>query len=265
VRVTDIQIPKMDCPSEERLLRMAFADANGIARLDFDMANRRMRVTHEGSADSVVALAASVGLGAVLIRSEGSNATTAGQPVEVVEQTWILGWALAINATMFAVEMAAGLIWRSAGLVSDSLDMFADASVYALSLYAVGRSSGLKVGAAHLSGWLQMALAVGALLEVVRRFLSPENPDPLAMIGIALLALIANMATLRLLALGRSGEAHMQASWIFTTRDVLVNMCVIVAGALVYTTSSKWPDLVIGAVTALLVASGALRILRIRR
>ncbi len=43
-----------------------------------------------------------------------------------------------------------------------------------------------------------------------------------------------------------------------------MNMGVIVAGAMVYATASKWPDLVIGAVTALIVASGAVRILRLR-
>lgn len=262
MRVTDIQIPKMDCPSEELMLRNAFADAGVVIRLDFDIPNRRVRVTHEGSADLVVARAATVGLGAVLIRSEASSAAVHTEPAD--EETRILRWAFAINAVTFVVELAAGLIGHSAGLVSDSLDMFADATVYALSLYAVGRASQLKLRAAHFSGWLQMALAMGALLEVVRRFLSPESPDPWTMIGIALLALIANLATLRLLAPGRSGEAHMQASWIFTTRDVLVNMGVILAGVLVYATSSRWPDLVIGTVTALLVASGAARILRLR-
>jgi len=264
VRVTDILIPRMDCPSEVRLLRNAFADAAGVVRLDVDLPKRCMRVTHEGSADSVVTLASSVGLGAVLIRSEASGAAAIGRPAEAAEETRILGWALAINATMFVVELAAGLIWHSAGLVSDSLDMFADASVYALSLYAVGRASRLKLRAAHLSGWLQMALSVAALLEVVRRFVSPENPNPLAMINVALLALIANLATLSLLARDHTREAHMQASWIFTSRDVLVNMGVVVAGVLVYATSSKWPDLVIGAGTAMLVASGAVRILRLR-
>ncbi len=152
MRVTVIEIPGMDCPSEERMLRNAFADSDGIVRLDFDMASRRMRVTHVSPVDSVVTRAASVGLGAVLVGSEESGAAGTAQPAKAAAETRILGWALAINATMFIVEMTAGLIWHSAGLVSDSLDMFADASVYALSLFAVGRSTRLKLRAAHLSG-----------------------------------------------------------------------------------------------------------------
>jgi mercuric ion binding protein len=46
---------------------------------------------------------------------------------------------------------------------------FADAAVYGLALYAVGRAAALKMKAAHIAGWLQVVLALGALLEVVRR------------------------------------------------------------------------------------------------
>ena len=40
--------------------------------------------------------------------------------------------------------------------------MFADAAVYGLALYAVGRAA-LKMKAAHIAGWLQVVLALGAL------------------------------------------------------------------------------------------------------
>ena len=59
---------------------------------------------------------------------------------------------LAINAFMFVFELVLGIIAESAGLIADSLDMLADASVYSLALYAVGRSVGLKVKAARASG-----------------------------------------------------------------------------------------------------------------
>ncbi len=50
-----------------------------------------------------------------------------------------------INRVMFCLELGLGLIAQSAGLIADSLDMFADAAVYDLALYAVGRSSRLQV------------------------------------------------------------------------------------------------------------------------
>jgi Co/Zn/Cd efflux system component len=55
----------------------------------------------------------------------------------------------------------------------------------------------------------------------------------------------------------------MKASWIFSTNDVLANLGVIAAGALVAWTGSRYPDLVIGSLIALLVLNGARRILRL--
>jgi Co/Zn/Cd efflux system component len=84
------------------------------------------------------------------------------------------------------------------------------------------------------------------------------------MLGIALLALAANLACLALLTRHREGGVHMKASWIFSTNDVLANLGVIIAGVLVAWTGSNYPDLMIGALIALLVANGARRILRLQ-
>ncbi|MNY80002.1 hypothetical protein D3C86_2208760 [compost metagenome] len=56
----------------------------------------------------------------------------------------------------------------------------------------------------------------------------------------------------------------MTASYIFSANDVIANAGVIVAGVLVAWTGSSYPDLVIGAVIALIVLSGARRILNLR-
>lgn len=174
-----------------------------------------------------------------------------------------LRWLLAINAVMFFVELGAGWLAQSTGLIADSLDMFADATVYGLALYAVGHA-GRQLGAARLSGWLQLLLALGALAEVLRRWLTGSAPEPLPMMGIALLALAANLACMAMLAKHRGGGAHMKASWIFSTNDVLANLGVILAGALVAWTGSNLPDLVIGTLIGLLVLNGARRILMLR-
>jgi Co/Zn/Cd efflux system component len=84
------------------------------------------------------------------------------------------------------------------------------------------------------------------------------------MIGISALALAGNVACLLLLTRHRHGGAHMRASWIFSTNDVLANLGVIVAGALVAATGSRVPDLVVGTAVAALVLLGAVRILRLR-
>ncbi|SHM00887.1 Cation efflux family protein [Vreelandella subglaciescola] len=168
---------------------------------------------------------------------------------------------LGINALMFVIEMGGGLIAQSTGLIADSLDMFADAAVYGVALYAVGRSAKMQVHAAHLAGVLQLILALGVLIEVARRFVSGSEPASLMMMAIAFVALIANTSCLLLIFKHREGGAHMKASWIFSANDVVINLGVIAAGALVAWTGSSYPDLIIGAIVGLIVLNGARRIL----
>lgn len=170
---------------------------------------------------------------------------------------------LAINAAMFFIELIAGFLAQSAGLIADSLDMFADATIYGIALYAVGRHAHLQLRAARLSGGLQLMLALGALGEVLRRALWGSEPEAMPMISIAFLALLANLLCLKLLARHRDGGAHMKASWIFSTNDVLANLGVLLAGGLVVVTDSNLPDLVIGTLIGLLVLHGAWRILKL--
>ncbi len=117
----------------------------------------------------------------------------------------------------------------------------------------------MQTRAARLSGYLQLILAFGALFEVVRRLLVGSDPEPPFMIGIALLALVANVTCMALIAKHRQGGAYMRASWIFSTNDVIANVGVILAGFFVAWTGSHLPDLVVGSIIALVVLSGAIR------
>lgn len=185
---------------------------------------------------------------------------------ESSRQAQVLRTVLAINLGFFLLEGLAGFLAGSIGLIADGLDMLADAFVYGAGLLAVRGSVEQKKRVATISGWIQMVLAVLGLTEVTHRFIGPhEIPDFRTMIGVSLLALIGNAICLVLLRRPASEEAHMRASVIFTSNDVLVNIGVIAAGVLVTLTGSSFPDLIIGAAVFLLVTRGAVRILRLGR
>ena len=149
-------------------------------------------------------------------------------------QRKLLWTVLAINFSFFFVEMTTGLISRSMGLVADSLDMLADAFVYAVSLLAVGGTAARKKGIAQLAGYFQIVLAGAGFVEVLRRFFGGEAmPDFWTMIVVSVLAFVANAACLYLLQKSKSEEAHMQATIIFTSNDVVINLGVVAAGVLV--------------------------------
>ena len=171
---------------------------------------------------------------------------------------WIL---LGINAVMFVIEIILGFLAESTGLIADSLDMLADAAVYAIGLYAVGKAIGTKARAAMLSGVFQITLSLGVAFEIARRLLGGSDPQAALMVVVSVLALAANVTCLQLIARHRDGEVHMRASWIFSRNDVIANAGVILAGVLVYLLDSRWPDLVIGSAIVIVVARGGLAII----
>lgn len=266
VEKTVFEIPGMDCPSEEKLIRMALENIPEFFKLEFDLRNRTLVLFHQDTKETFLNALLPLKLGAKLIDSK---------QIEVDDDFWrtssredetrVLKVLLLINGAMFIVEVILGLITESTGLIADSVDMFADAAVYSLSLYAVGHSVAKQKHAAKLSGYLQLLLVFGAVFEVTRRFVFGSDPEPSYMIGVATVALIANVACMVLLARHRDGGVHMKASWIFSTNDVIANLGVIVAGVLVAMTSSRLPDLIIGGIIACVVFRGAMQILKLSR
>lgn len=260
---TVFQIPRMDCPSEENLVRLKLGGIAAIANLDFDIPNRRLVVFHDGQLERIESSIVDLGLGGRRLRTEQAD----GFESEDQRGQRKLLWAvLAVNFAFFIIEVAAGLISASMGLVADSLDMLADAFVYAISLFAVGGSVARKKNVARLAGYFQIALAVFGFVEVVRRFVGvEETPDFGVMIVVSILALAANAFCLYLLQKSKNQEAHMRASAIFTSNDVVINLGVIVAGGLVGLLGSNIPDLIVGALIFAVVLRGAMKILRLAK
>jgi Co/Zn/Cd efflux system component len=169
---------------------------------------------------------------------------------------------LSINAFMFVAELLLGWLAQSTGLIADSLDMLADATVYGLSLYVVGKGVAKQASAARVSGYLQILLGLGVLLEVLRRLFFGSEPQSTLIIVIGALAMLANIACLVLISKHKDGGMHMRASWIFSTNDVIANMGVIVSGVLVAVVGSRYPDLIIGTLITAVVVRGGVKILK---
>lgn len=252
----------MDCPSEENLIRMKLEGLTEINRLEFDLENRNLTVFHSGKIDEARSCIFRLNLGAKLIKTEVAEAAIDFSDAK--SQRKLLWSVLIINFLFFIIEITTGFISGSMGLVADSLDMLADAIVYGLSIWAVGAAISRKKQVARLAGYFQLALALAGIIEVVRRFTGFETlPDFRMMIAVSFFALIGNSVCLYLLQKSKSSEAHMKASMIFTSNDVIINSGVILAGVLVLLTNSKYPDLIVGLVVFLVVVRGAIRILKL--
>jgi Co/Zn/Cd efflux system component len=269
MKKTLFKIPKMDCPSEERMIRMAVEGQQEVRKLEFDIPQRMMTLYHEGMPQKFLQLMAPLNFGSEIVSSEEiteeRSQISDRNADSSADEAKVLRLLLGVNAAMFLFEIVLGWISESTGLVADSLDMFADAAVYGISLYAVGHAVAKQKRAARFSGYIQMILAFGAMFEVLRRTFYGSDPESLYMIGVATIALMANASCMFLMYKHRGGGAHMKASWIFSTNDVIANCGVIIAGILVQLTNSNIPDLVIGSIIGIVVLRGAVAILKMSR
>jgi len=254
----------MDCPSEEQLIRMKLIDLLGVKKLEFDLNKRQLTVYHSDNIEQVQHALKELNLGEELIGS--SRVEDVDLTIEKSQKA-VLWAVLIINFLFFIIELLMGFISFSMGLVADSLDMLADAVVYGLSLLVVGSSVIKKKKVAWLAGYFQITLAIFGFAEVLRRFIfSEELPNFRTMIYVSILALIAN--TVCLILLNRSKqkeEAHMKASMIFTSNDIIINLSVILTGFMVHWINSNKPDLIVGFIVFVIVLIGARRILKLSR
>ena len=173
----------------------------------------------------------------------------------------ILLTVLLINLGQCLAGVGVGMWASSTALIGAALDNLSDALVYGVSLYAIGRSVTIKVRAARLSGWLLIGLAVVLLVEVLRRFFGGEPPLGPAMMAMAALNAALNFVCLRVLKRHRGEDVNFKASAIFTNNDSVVNLAIVLSGALVMWWGSNLPDLVLGVVVSAIAAWGGREIL----
>jgi len=179
-----------------------------------------------------------------------------------IRQSATLKIVLWINAVMFVIELAAGLIAGSTALLSDSLDNLGDALTYGLSLYAVYRGARSKAKVALFKGILILLAGLFVLGQVAYRLLVPVVPTYETMGLISLLALLANVTCLTLLWKHREEDINMSSVWECSRNDIASNIAVFIAAGGVWMTHSGWPDILIGISLALMFLRSALKVLK---
>ncbi|MFK4003809.1 cation diffusion facilitator family transporter [Qipengyuania sp. NPDC077563] len=178
------------------------------------------------------------------------------------DQRRVLMIVLRINAVMFFVEFTAGVMAGSSALMADATDMLGDALVYGVSLYALSRGDRWKAGAAVLKGVLILLLGISILVNVAIKLSTGVPPSSTLMLAFGAMALVANLACLSLLWRFRRQDVNMASTFECSRNDVISNVGVLIAAGAVALTSSPWPDIVIGAVMAVIILRSSARVLR---
>lgn len=173
--------------------------------------------------------------------------------------------ALAINATMFIVEIGGGLRSGSVSLLADAVDFASDAANYGISLAVLSLGLAWRSRAAFIKGVSMAAFGVFVLGKTVWAAWHGVLPEPLTMGVIAALGLVANVSVAMMLYAFREGDANMRSVWLCSRNDAIGNLAVMLAAAGVLGTANGWPDFVVAVLMAGLALSAGVSVMRAAR
>lgn len=172
-------------------------------------------------------------------------------------------WAvIAINGTMFLVEMAAGFSSGSQALKADALDFAGDTATYTLTLAVLGMPLIWRARAALFKGLSLASMGLFVLASTVVRFFASSIPQADIMTWVGALALTANLASVLILLRFRNGDSNVRSVWLCSRNDAIGNLAVIGAAGAVWFTGTAWPDLIVAGLMAVLFSWSAWQIVR---
>jgi Co/Zn/Cd efflux system component len=174
----------------------------------------------------------------------------------------VLWAALAINAAMFAIEVAMGLAAGSMSLQADALDFLGDAANYAIGLAVLGLSLRRRAQAALVKGVSMAVFGLWVAGNTAWSAIVLETPDASIMGGVGLLALAANIAVAAMLYRHRNGDSNRRSVWLCSRNDAIGNVAVVLAASGVFATGTAWPDLLVAAIMAALALAASVSVIR---
>ncbi|MCW5634201.1 MAG: cation transporter [Rubrivivax sp.] len=186
----------------------------------------------------------------------------AGRVADLPRYRRVLWIALAVNAAMFLVEVAAGVQAGSLSLLADAIDFAGDALNYGVSLAVLAAALAWRARAAVAKASSMIGFGAFVLGRAVWSVWHGEVPEAMTMGAVAVLALLANLGVAWMLYAFREGDANMRSVWLCTRNDALGNLAVMAAALGVLGTGTAWPDLAVAGLMAALALAGGTSVLR---
>lgn len=154
-----------------------------------------------------------------------------------------------LNFAWFWVEAAVALAIGSVALFADSVDFLEDTAISLLVALALGWGARHRAIAGKVMAGILLVPAAAALWQAITKWGDPTPPDVGWLVVTASSAALVNGLCAWLLARVRSaGGSLSRAAYLSARNDVLVNVAIIVMGAVTALTGSGWPDLALGLV-----------------
>ncbi len=182
--------------------------------------------------------------------------------------------ALGLSGSVLVIELAGAFLYNSLALLSDAAHMLTDVAALAIALMAVRigtkapddkRTFGykrLEILAAAFNALLLFAAATYILVEAIGRFRTPEPVAANGMLVIAVLGLIINVISMRMLMAGRGESMAIKGAYLEVWSDAIGSLGVIVGAILIRVTGKLWIDPIVAIAIALWVLPRTWALLR---
>lgn len=185
-----------------------------------------------------------------------------------------LAWALGIAVGVFMLEVIGAIVTGSLALLADAGHVLTDVLGVALALVAatmaqrppsLRRTFGwqrLEVLAAALNALLLIGVGLYVAVEAVQRLVTPEPVEAGLMLVFAVVGLIANAVSLRILTAGKDESINVRGAYLEVLGDLLGSVAVVVAAAVIMATGWERADPVASLLVAFMILPRSLKLLR---
>ncbi|WP_228430664.1 cation diffusion facilitator family transporter [Baekduia soli] len=174
---------------------------------------------------------------------------------------------LVLIVGFMAVEVAVGIAASSLALLSDAAHMLTDAAAIALALVAIGLAQRPAKGAftfgllraeilsAQFNGATLLVLGILVIVEGLRRLFDPPAVQGGAVLAVALLGVVVNLAATWMLARANRSSMNIEGAYQHLLTDLAAFIATAVAGGVMLATGFRRAD----GIAALFVAAIMLR------
>lgn len=173
--------------------------------------------------------------------------------------------ALVLTATYLVAEVVGAIITGSLALLADAAHMLTDVGGLALALFAIwfaqrpaspSKTYGYlraEILAALGNALILLLLTVYILYEAWKRLFEPPEVLGLPMLIVAVIGLIVNLISMRILAAGSNESLNLKGAYFEVLADMLGSIGVIVSAVIVIFTGWPLADPITGAAIALFI------------
>ncbi|MFT3877820.1 MAG: cation diffusion facilitator family transporter [Propioniciclava sp.] len=201
----------------------------------------------------------------------GPSPDELGRPGDHRRTLWI---AFGITASIVVAQLVGSVITGSLALLTDTAHALVDASGLLMALIAATlmlrpadskRTWGFRrveVIAALAQATVLLGVGTYAAIEGVRRLFAPPEVPAGELLAFGVFGLIANVASIGVLASSRGANLNMRAAFLEVLNDALGSLGVIVAAVVIATTGYQQADALAGLFIAALIAPRAFGLAR---